>query len=186
MMAKVYPYTRVLDEVEKGILVGGYNVTRQASTEQQFLFGQQPLLKAPASFYFSPKNPKAQEYHNIADIPAGSSIGLIIDYEYGDKFELHKNRFNQVRVSNQEQIIHMLRIGRLDGAILFDAVATYTLKSMQLEPTSIVKGPVNHTSDIYVAFSFSHKKARFFAEKLDQGLLKIAGNMRKYYRIRPI
>lgn len=173
LFLKVAPYARVLDEVEKGLVVGGYNVTRQESTNKQFLFGQQAVLTASASLYFSTENTQAQQYNSIADIPAGSSIGLIIDYEYGDLFEQHKNRFNEVRVSSQEQIINMLRLGRIDCAILFDAVASHTLKSMKLPEDSILKGPLNHTSDIYVAFSRSHKQAKYFADKLDQGLVKI-------------
>ena len=173
LMVKVFPYARVLDEVQKGIWVGGYNVTRQASTEQQFLFATQALLKAPASFYFPAEHLQAQAYKSIADIPDGATIGLVINYEYGDTFEEHKHRFKRIRVSTQEQIINMLRVGRLDVAILFDAVASHTLKSMQLEPSSILKGPINHTSDIYVAFSRSHKDAQFFADQLDKGLMQL-------------
>jgi len=173
LMLRVSPYARVLDEIEKGILVGGYNVTRQASTEQKFLFGQQALLSASASFYFSTDNTQAQKYNSIADIPDGSSIGLIIDYEYGDTFEQHKHRFKQIKVSKQEQIINMLKLGRIDSAIMFDAVAQYTLDSMNLTKDSLLQGPLNHTSEIYVAFSRQHEKAQYFADKLDQGLLLI-------------
>ena len=173
LILKVYPYARVLNEVMKGTLVGGYNVTRQASTEQQFLFGKQPLLTASASFYFSSDNSLAKGYKSIADIPDGSSIGVIIDYEYGNTFEQHKHRFKLVAVSQQTQIINMLQMGRIDGAVLFDAVALYTLKNMGLEASSLFKGPLNHTSNIYVAFSKSHSRAQYFADKLDQGLLKL-------------
>ena len=173
LLLKISPYARVLNDVEKGLVVGGYNVTRQESTNKQFLFGQQAILTASASLYFSAENTEAQYYDSIADIPAGSSMGLIIDYEYGDLFEQHKNRFKEVRVSNQTQIINMLRLGRIDCAILFDAVASYTLKSMKLPENEILKGPLNHASDIYVAFSPSHKQAKYFADKLDQGLEKI-------------
>lgn len=173
LITKVYPYARVLDEVKKGILVGGYNVTHQASTDKQYLFGQQALLQAPASFYFSQHNTSVNEYKSISDIPAGSKVGVIIDYEYGDLFEQHKNRFKEVRVSNQKQLINMLMLDRIDAAILFDAVASHTLKSMKLPADSIQQGPLNHTSDIYVAFSRSHQHAQYYADKLDQGLILI-------------
>lgn len=176
LILKVSPYARVLDEVEKGIVVGGYNVTRQTSTEEQFLFGQQALLTASASFYFPAKNIQTQKYTNIADIPDGTRLGLIINYEYGDLFDQHKHRFKQVRVSKQTQIINMLKNGRLDSAIMFDAVATHTIMTMKLEPTSILKGPHNHTSNIYVAFSLQHKDAQYFSDKLDQGLALIKAN----------
>jgi len=176
LITRVYPYARVLDEVKKGTLVGGYNVTRQASTDKLYLFGQQALLQAAASFYFSPENKAAQKYQSIADIPAGTSVGIIIDYEYGDLFEQHKNRFKEVKVSSQEQVINMLRLGRIDSAILFDAVASHTLKTMELPEGSIQKGPLNHVSDIYVAFSRAHKQAQYFTDKLDQGLFVIKKN----------
>jgi polar amino acid transport system substrate-binding protein len=188
LTVKVAPYARVLSDVEKGVLVGGYNVTRQSSTEKQFLFGQQALLKASASFYFPAGHLQAKEYISIDDIPDGTTIGLIIDYEYGELFEKHKHRFKQVRVSQQDQIINMLQLDRIDSAILFDAVASHTLKSMQLKPSSILKGPINHTSDIYVAFSRSHKQAQYFADKLDQGLIQLKkdGRYEKLLQFRPI
>lgn len=176
VILKVLPYARVLKEVEKGFFVGGYNVTRQSTTEKNFLFGQQFLLSAPASFYFSPSNSKAINYKNIKDIPDDSSVGVIIDYEYGDLFDEHKERFKKVYVSNQSQIISMLTLGRIDTAIMFDEVANETLKSMGLNNKSIIKGPLNHTSDIYVAFSRTHKDAVFFKNKLDEGLLLIKSN----------
>jgi polar amino acid transport system substrate-binding protein len=181
LFLKVLPYARVLDKVEKGIIVGGYNVTRQASTEEKFLFGQQVLLTVPASFYFHPDNNQALKYRDITDIPDGSRVGLIIDYEYGNGFEQHKHRFKQIRVSTQTQIINMLRFGRIDSAIMFDEVASDALKTMSLDESSIIKGPLNNTSDIYVAFSRRHKNAQFFADKLDQGLLLIreAGQYQK-------
>lgn len=173
LMTKVYPYARVLAEVEKGILVGGYNVTRQSSTEEKYLFGKQPLLDATASFYFANQDATVKNYRDISDIPDGTSIGVIIDYEYGNTFEQHKHRFKLVAVSQQTQIINMLQMGRIDGAVLFDAVAIYTLKTMGLEANALFKGPLNHTSNIYVAFSKSHSRAQYFADKLDQGLLKL-------------
>lgn len=177
LITKVSPYARVLSEIEKGIVVGGYNVTRQQSTEGIFIFGEQAILSAPASFYFSSSNAKASQYTSINDIPDGSKIGLIIDYEYGDIYEQHKHRFDEIRVSKQEQIVNMLRLGRLDGAIMFDAVAQYTLNKMQINANeSIKKGPLNHTSAIYVAFSKQHKNASYFASKLDQGLINIKQN----------
>ena len=173
LFTKVLPYARVLDEVERGLVVGGYNVTRQDSTNQLFLFGQQAILTASASLYFSANNVQAKQYNTISDIPKGTRMGLIIDYEYGDLFEQHRDKFEEVRVSSQEQIINMLRLGRIDSAILFDAVASYTLKSMKLSEDTILKGPINHTSNIFVAFSRSHKQAKYFSDKLDQGLVKI-------------
>ena len=169
----VAPYARVLYEVKKGIAIGGYNVTRQASREQQFLFGKEVLLHAQAFFYFPPNSEEAKSYKNIADIPDGASVGIIIDYEYGDIFDKHKHRFKLVEVSQQKQIISMLTLGRLDAAIMFEAVAQHTLESMHLSTNEIQKGPLNHRSNIHIAFSKFHQHSQYFADKLDQGLMNI-------------
>lgn len=173
---KVVPYARVLYEVEQGIIVGGYNVTRQELREEQYLFGEEVLLNAPASFFFPPDQESLEAYKSIADIPDGANIGIIIDFEYGDVYEQHKHRFKEVKVSQQTQIINMLKQGRLDTAIMFDAVALYTLDIMNLPANTIHKGPLNHLSNIHVAFSKSHKDSEYFSEKLDQGLINIKKN----------
>lgn len=173
---KVYPYARVLNEMSKGLVAGAYNVTRQKSSEEQFIFGDQAILTASSSFYFPQKNIEAQNYTSISDIPDGASIGVITDYEYGDVYEQQKHRFKEIKVLQQTQVINMLRLDRIDGAIMFDTVASYTLQSMGLDENSINKGFLNHNSDVYVAFSKAHKNSVAFAKKLDEGLLKIKNN----------
>lgn len=117
-----------------------------------------------------------KKYTSIADIPDNASIGVIIDYEYGDIYDQHKHRFNEIKVLLQSQIIHMLQLDRIDGAIMFDDVANHTLKTMNLAEDTISKGFLNHTSDVYVAFSKSNKSSVEFANLLDQGLLNIKNN----------
>ncbi len=64
---------------------GGYNVTRQASIEGMFLFGNEVLFSAPASFFF--KVGSRAYYKFYADLPNDIRVGLIIDYKYGDIYE---------------------------------------------------------------------------------------------------
>jgi len=173
---KVYPYAQLLEEMHKGLIPGGYNVTRQTSREKKLLFGNEPILNATASFYFPLNNEKSKHYKSIYDIPDGSTIGVITDYEYGDIYEKQKHRFKEIKVSQQTQIINMLRRGRIDGAIMFDTVANYTLDSMELSRNSIEKGFLNHISEVYVAFSKTHKDSHIYAEILDKGLSKIKNN----------
>ena len=171
---RVCPYARVLFEVEKGIVDGGYNVTRQSSTEAKYLFGQTPILVAPASFYYRPDN--IGNYHSLDEIPDGTRIGLIIDYEYGEEYEKQRARFQEVRLSSQSQIIQMLMLGRVDTVIMFDEVAKYTLTQMGLAPDTLVKGFTNHQSDIYVAFSRRNPEAEKLAASLDKGIQAIKAN----------
>ena len=164
----VMPYARVERHIRAGLVDGGYNVTRQSSTEDMFLFGNEVLLSAPASFFFKVGN--GANYKSYDDLPNDIRIGLIIDYEYGDIYEKNAHRFNEFRVSKQSQLIKMIKTGRIDAAIMFDKVAAYTLRELDLSIDSIDKGFLNHTSDIYVAFSLQRASSSYHAKLLDQGL----------------
>ncbi len=161
------PYARALHLAEIGKVDGAFNVTKQASTLKKFAFGQEPILIASASYYYS-KNTRF-DYKSVTDIPSGTSIAVILGYEYGDKYEQQRHRFDEVKVSSQEQIIKLLRSNRVDMAIMFDEVASYYLKQMQLSEHAISKGHINHTSDIYVAFN-KEKALEDVIKKLDSGL----------------
>ena len=64
----------------------------------------------------------------------------------------------------------MLIAKRIDAAIMFDRVATYTLMEMKLDDRVISKGATNHVSDIYVAFSKQNPQSARLAADLDKGI----------------
>lgn len=164
------PYARALLMAEQGKVDGAFNVTKQASTENTFAFGSQPLLRVSASFYY-PKQSKLN-YRNVDEIPTDTVIATIIGYEYGDRFEANRARFAESRVASQQQIIKLLLSERIDMAILFDEVASYTLAQMGLSQDAIKQGKINHTSDIYVAFNKALANSDKL-KKLDLGLKAI-------------
>lgn len=168
------PYARVLRDLEAGLLDAGYNITRQASTENRFVFGSEPILTATVSFYYSPT--AIHEYHSVTDVPTGTSIASIIDYEYGDLFESQRHRYQEYKVMRQSQIILMLMAKRVDAGVLYDRVAEYTLDMMDLPESSLVRGARIHTSDVYVAFSRQNPRSQEYAALLDQGLRTIREN----------
>jgi polar amino acid transport system substrate-binding protein len=176
---EVRPYARVLTEVENGVADGGFNVTRQTSTEDVYHFGSVPILTASASFYFRKED--AVKYLGFKELPNGIRIGLINGYEYGDTYEKNRAGFSEVRLNQQAQIISMLRLDRIDAGIMFDEVANYTLRSMTPAPVNIVKGFQNHQSNIYVAFSRSRDNTEAYSRLLDQGLeiIKVNGTYDK-------
>lgn len=147
----VVPYARALHMVKIGSVDGAFNVTKQANTESIFNFGVEYLLQAKASFYYS--DGSALDFSSADDIPDDTEIALILGYEYGDVFQKNSQRFKEVRVGTQQQIINLLRKKRIDMAIIFDEVAKDTMENMGLKHSSIKRGQLNHQSDIYVAFS---------------------------------
>lgn len=166
---QVLPYARVLHDLTSGKIDGGYNVTLQASTKDQYIFGNVPLLSVEAYWFFLPGT--HTHIKSIEDIPSNFRVGVIRDYEYGDVYENHRHRFNEIKVSQQSQIIRMLKQGRIDAAVMFDREAEFALKNMQLDIDIFDKRFLNHHGDVYVAFSHKSPRARWLAEQLDKGLL---------------
>jgi polar amino acid transport system substrate-binding protein len=166
----VRPYARVLHDVKVGALDAGYNVTRQQNTEQDFIFGKEPILQASAYWYFRADSAPVA---TLQKVPDGYRVGSIIGYEYGDMFEIERPRFKEVRVPRQIQLIKMLQQGRIDAALMFEEEANQTLKQMGLNETAIRKGMFNHTSDIYLAFSRNKPHSQELAQKFDEGIKKL-------------
>ena len=164
----IVPYARALHLTKQGDVDGAFNVTRQQSTERDFLFGEEPLLQAAASFYFPPDS--NLNFDSILDAPNRMSVAIIIGYEYGDLYDKQRYRFSEVAVTSQKQIIQLLRRNRVQSAIMFDRVAEYHLEQLKLPKDSIRKGPLNHISNIHVAFSRNRPSARDAMIKLDEGL----------------
>ena len=165
---------------EKGAVDGVFNVTRENSTEQRFIFGKTPLFIATASFYQKKQKPILAD--NKWALPKGTVIGVIKSYEYGDDFPklVKQQQLNIVTVANQQQLINLLLIGRIDAALMFDLVAKENLKKMGVDD-DVIPVFANHSSDIFLAFSKENPQAQTLATQLDAGLsqLKATGQYEK-------
>ena len=161
------PYARALYYTEHNTTNGCWNVTRQRSTKQKFLFHEIPLFKAASSFYYFKT---AKSYQSVADIPDKAIVGVILGYEYGDLFEEHKARFQLVEVSNHEQLLALLNDDKLDLAIFFDDVLNYYLERLKRKDLQIVRGNLNYISEIFVAFNRDDLENKARAAALDHGL----------------
>jgi len=168
---QVRNYARVLQDVKAGLLDAGYNVTRQQKTEHEFIFGEQPILQARAYWYFPAGN--KINFQSLDRLPDGYRVGCIIDYEYGDVYEQERHRFKEIRVPRQSQLIRMLQQGRIDAALMFEEEANHALKEMGLPRDAVAKGMLNHTSDIYLAFSRKNPQSISNAKMFDLGLKRL-------------
>lgn len=164
----VVPYARALRLVEQGEMDACWNVTRQSNTEAMYHFGEEPLLQADISFFYRANTP--MHYTDFADIPNGTKIGVIIDYEYGDEFEAHKSRFQIMAVSTQKSLLYMLKAGRFDVVLMFDKVFESNIKTLGLNLADYEKGHRFYTSDIYIAFNAASPQSAVYSQALDEGL----------------
>lgn len=162
------PYARALNMTQAGVTDACWNVTRQPSTERQFVFGEVPLFQAAASYYY--KTGKEKNYRRPADIPDGTRIAIINGYEYGAEFEEQKQRFHLIEVSKQKQMLSLLVNDRADMAVFFDRVFDYSMVHSHFDRSLFSRGHINHISDIYIAFSRRNPAATDYARQLDNGL----------------
>lgn len=180
------PYARALNMTRAGAMDACWNVTRQPSTEVDFIFGKTPLFQAAASYFY--KRGAEKDYRKPSDIPDGTRIGVINGYEYGEAFEHNKKRYQLIEVSKQSQLLALLQNGRVDVAVMFDHVFDYIMSAEHLNKNAFVKGHVNQVSDIYIAFSPKNEKSEFYAEQLDKGLahLKETGEYQRILNSAPV
>lgn len=178
---QVVPYARALHLTKNGEVDGAFNVTRQTSTEAIYHFGQEPLLVATASFYtLSEDNIEANDLNSIPD---SYNIGIINGYEYGDIFEENHKRFNVIAIRTQKQILEMMKRKRIDGFIMFDEIAKYTMEKHGFNSQDFKPIFVNHTSDIYVAFNKELPNKAELSSTLDKGIrtLKESGRYEQIF-----
>jgi polar amino acid transport system substrate-binding protein len=168
----VVPYARALRMAEKGTVDGVFNVAKEISTQNKFIFGQQALFTTSASFYQSNQKPTSATHKS--QLAPHTVVGIIEGYEYGDEFSklVSDNQLTIFTATSQKQLINLLLVNRIDLAVIFDLVAKVHLSQMGAEQ-DISPAFTNHSSDIYVAFSKQSPNAHYLAQKLDEGLLKL-------------
>lgn len=163
------PYARLLQEVQAGKYVGGFNVAREPSREDAFLWGREMLFLARAHYYHCRSRLLAAS--SAEELQRGERVGVILGYEYGEKF--HENQdITKVWGKRHDQLLRMLQAGRVDTVILFEKTANLFLHEMNLHGEVFAAFP-SEPSKIYVAFSRQHPMAVHYMEKLDEGLARI-------------
>lgn len=168
----VVPYARGLIMTERGSVDGVFNVTREQSTIDRFVFGNEPLFTITASFFFAKDYPTVAK--NKWQLPTQSTIGIINGYEYGDEFTtlVEKRKLQVITVDSQRQLTNLLLVGRIDSAIMYDLVADVYIKRMGVNNDIQAKFN-NHTSKIFVAFSKLNPQSKHLSELLDKGLIAL-------------
>lgn len=168
----VRPYKRLLMEIQKGKFLGGFNVVRESSTDTLFIWGDEMLYMAKVNYYVHKDFPlKVQSAEELTN---DEVIGAMLGYEYGDHF-FKNNTIKKELTASQVFNIKKLLDKRLDATLMAEKGANYWLSKMDLSGTIIPAFVCNH-SEIYVAFSKVYPNAKFYANKLDEGLRLIKKN----------
>jgi len=174
---QVGPYNRLLKDVRDGVILGAFNVPKERSNEDLYLFGKVPLFTALSAYYQNRDQPlKAIRKEELVN---GEKVGVVFDYGYGDFFSSN-DRIIKSEVRSDLLNLKKLAMGRIDATILYDKTAKKLIEENGLND-KIEKAFDSETADIYVAFSKVFPKAQFYADKLDEGLavIKASGAYQK-------
>jgi len=166
---QVGPYNRLLKSVEEGALLGAFNVPKEKSNQDLFIFGKTPLFTAFSAYYQKRDKPLAARKKE--DLVHGEKVGVVFDYGYGDFFAKN-DRIEKIEVRSDLLNLRKLAKGRIDATILYDKTAKTLIDQNRLND-KIEKAFDSESAEIYVAFSKVFAKAEYYADKLDEGLAAI-------------
>jgi len=169
---QVGPYNRLLKGVRDGGILGAFNVPKERANEDLYIFGKTPLFTALSAYYHNRDQPlKATRKEDLAN---GEKVGVVFDYGYGDFFTSN-DRITKIEVRSDLLNLKKLAMGRIDATILYDKTAKRLIEENGLTD-KIEKAFDSEKADIYVAFSKTFPTARYYADKLDEGLAIIKAN----------
>ena len=172
---KVLPYARVLDTVEKGSFIAGFNVPLDAQSQSKYLLGKKMLFEAISAYYSNKDKPLIAKDRD--QLTNGEKIGVVRGYGYGDHYLklVEKGAINEEVTSAEATNLKKLAAGRIDGTIIFNKTANILIKKLNLE-SKIIFSFINEKTPIYLAFSKAHPKGQYYLDKFDEGMKKIQDN----------
>jgi polar amino acid transport system substrate-binding protein len=114
---KVVPYARCKHLVTSGDVVACFNMSPETGLHEYVRFSDKPLFVVQFDYFRNRRKPlKAKKE---IDIPPGTIVGIVIDYEYPQSAMKLKEKgviFQEAR--DEETNLRKLALGRIDAAII--------------------------------------------------------------------
>jgi len=177
---KVIPFARIVKWLESGQGLGGFSAVKTPISQQNLLFGKEPVYHVVTKFFYATARPVEIENDSDFNNP-NLDVGQVNGYMYHPAF--YQYQFKRHVVQSDESLIKMLLLGRLDMAYITDKVVDCHLSKMGI-PRSTLSAQKQFgviSVPLYVAFNKRHPNAQYYADLLDKGLkrLKLNGKYEK-------
>ena len=168
----IFPYARVLQNIERGKHIAGFNVPLDEQSNRKYILGEEKLFDAVSAYYQNISRPI--QVRSREELSGGVIVGVVRDYGYGDHYlGLVEKRLITEYVSNSEvQNLKRLALGRIDSTIIYNKTANILLKQLNLK-SKIEFAFINESTPIFLAFSRAHPKGQYYSDKFDLGMKNI-------------
>lgn len=165
---EITPYKRVLMQVERGQLVGGFTGAIDASNEAQFHWHETPLATVNPAIW-------ARLGAVVGEVTAknleGKTVSVTRGFFYPDAIQQNETIAKSVAPSD-ESSLKMLALGRSDYALVTEAIGRRIVQSGSdpfLKNSVEVVGSLGEIP-LHAFFSRSHPEGKGAADLLQQGL----------------
>jgi len=165
------PWKRAVEEVKAGQADGIFSLFK-TDERTAFLYFPSESLSFEKNIIIAKKG-KGIKAGKIDDLK-GKSIGVVVDYSYGDAFDGYKNIKREVCKSNEE-LLKKLDGERMDVAIINELVFNNLVKKMGMKGKMEI---IYQQSDdpLFIAFSMAKGEK---AKKLAADFSRVLAEMRK-------
>ena len=164
---KVYPFTRLMQMVDTGKAVGGFNAVPTPETAGDYLFGKYPIYVSHMYFYYHKDDPI--EINNEGDIitklvKPKVTVGEVMGYIYPSAYVALKESKDPAKhlmvdsVKSDDVLIKKIALKRNRIALMTGEVADYHLDNMGLTD-KFGRGQYRWDAPLYIAFSKQHPDA---------------------------
>ncbi|MCM8831492.1 MAG: transporter substrate-binding domain-containing protein [Candidatus Omnitrophica bacterium] len=166
-----FNYDRAMKLVKDGNEIACFDTPRTKEIEELYLWHNPALFTAKSYFYA--KATSTYTINSINDI-GDKRLGLTEGYGYGNTIDTNYE-LNKIYSKSDEILVKKLIADRLDLIILYDKVADYLIKKLNVKDKIKPVG-ISETNELYLAFSKNHPDGKKYCEIFSRGLQKIIAN----------
>ncbi|HUE65268.1 MAG TPA: transporter substrate-binding domain-containing protein [Rhizomicrobium sp.] len=167
----VVPYARCREFLKRALTPACFAMSWSKDLENTgIVFSDEPLFEVHADVFLNSESQKRPK--SFADIPPGSTVGIINGYEYPDDvYAMEKAGIRLERNINDSANLKMLAHNRLDAIILmtseFDNIAR---RRDTGEPRNIIRFAFqSELMKSYLAFNLKNPQGKFARDTFERG-----------------
>jgi len=173
----ILPYVRAKKMAIDGEIAGCFSMSWMTEFKNKIIFAAKPLYHVEVTLLA--RHGDTMKIASLADLPPGSILGLVKDYEYHPEVRMTDNRNIIIEeVASEEQNLKKLAAGRIRATVVCcDPLKSFSLLLKQAD----VEGKVDSNAVVgrqgsYVGFSLRNPRGMRAKEHFDRGMAIIINN----------